>query len=85
MEKFLKTIGAGVVLSGAIILIVPIAILFGWIVGLIIKMFCGVMIANGLNLLFDTNRFSADSIPTVTATLSVLTGYMRTSVSAKKD
>jgi hypothetical protein len=84
MEKFLKIIGSAVVVGGAIILILPISILFGWIAGMIVKMFCGSLIANGLNLLFATNRFSPDSIPVVTATLAVLTGYMKTSVSHKE-
>lgn len=85
MEKILKVIGGSVVFAGAIILIVPLSVFFGWIAGLIIKAFCGSLIANGMNLLFNTNRFSTDSIPVVTATLSVLAGYFRTSVNHKEN
>jgi hypothetical protein len=85
MEKILKAIGTGVALTGAVVLLVPISVLFGWITGLIIKLFCGTMIANGLNLIFNTNRFNPDCIPTMTATLSVLAGYMRTSTTVKND
>lgn len=84
MEKVIKAIGTGVAFTGAIILILPIGVLFGWIAGLIIKLFCGSLIANGLNLLLNTNRFTPDDIPTITATLSVLAGYMRTRIEVKK-
>lgn len=84
MEKVFKSIGTGVALSGAIILLVPIGILFGWIAGFIVKVFCGAMITNGLNLLFGSNRFSPEDIPTITATLSVFASYMRTSVKHEK-
>ena len=84
MEKVLGSIGAAIAVAGAFVLILPLSILFGYIAGLIIKLFFGSLIANGLNLLFDTQRFSPDSIPMVTATLSVLGGYLKTSVSLKK-
>ena len=83
MEKILGTLGAAIAVAGAFVLILPLSILFGYIAGLIIKLFCGSLIANGLNLLFNTQRFVPDNIPMVTATLSVLGGYLKTSVTVK--
>lgn len=85
MDDLIK--GLGIIFLGiaSIIIFIPLAVLFGWWVGLILKMFCGDLITYGLNLLFNTNRFIPENIPFITATLSVLTGYFRTTTTVKKS
>lgn len=60
------------------VFITPLIVMFGWFTGVILKYFCGDIIATGMNLLFNTKRFTPEIIPYITATLSALHGYFIT-------
>lgn len=81
MNDFFKNLGILVALVAgilALIFLYPIlAICVGYISGLIIKLCFGGLITNGLNLIFNTNRFTPDHIPMICATLAVLGSYFR--------
>lgn len=85
MDKLYKAVGMAILTVAAVGLILPLSVLFGWIAGFIVKMFAGHLIADGINLLFNTSRFTSEHIPMVCATLSILCAYFRTSVRHDKD
>ena len=85
MDKFLKAIGYAVIFGGMIILIIPLSAIFGYFAGIILNWFVGDWIVEGLNLLFNTTRFTNASIPVVCATLAVVGGYLRTSVTTNNN
>jgi hypothetical protein len=78
MNKFLAGVGATVLIALIFVFITPFTVMLGWFTGVLLKVFCGNIIATGMNLLFDTNRFTPEVIPYITATLSVLVGYFTT-------
>lgn len=73
----MKTIMAA--LSAILMLIFYPAIVFGvaYIGGIVFKMCAGETIANGLNLLFNTNRFTSEFIPLACATLATIGSYFK--------
>lgn len=78
MDKFLKGLGWAVIVTFALVFMTPLVVMFGWFTGVILKFFCGNIISAGLNLLFNTSRFTPEVIPYITATLSALCGYFIT-------
>lgn len=78
MDKFLQGVGWVIVVGLCFMLITPLMIMLGWFTGVLIKFFCGDIIATGMNLLFNTKRFTPEIIPYITATLSALHGYFVT-------
>jgi hypothetical protein len=85
MDKFFKSVGWSVAVALMFIVLVPFTVLCGWLTGVILKLFCGNIIAAGMNLLFNTNRFTPDIIPYITATLSCLVGYFQTRVTVSNN
>ena len=68
----------------AIILVILIPLLHfaaGCLTGLILKWFVGDVVANGLNLLFNTTRFTSNMLPTVCGALGVVGSFFKTSIS----
>ena len=62
--------------------IMPILIFLGGVVsGLILKWIVGGFVVDGLNLIFNTTRFSADKIPIVCGTLAVIGSFFKITVS----
>lgn len=58
--------------------IVPILIfLAGAISGLVLKWIIGGFVVDGLNLIFNTTRFSADKIPIICGTLAVIGSFFK--------
>ena len=69
-------------LVGVVVLLVFSPVLtFGcaWIGGWILKVCVGQAIANGMNLLFNTTRFTPDFIPLACATLATIGKYFKSS------
>lgn len=61
--------------------IMPILIFLGGVVsGLILKWIVGGFVVDGLNLIFNTTRFSADKIPIVCGTLAVIGSFFKITV-----
>lgn len=50
-----------------------------WIGGWILKVCVGSAIANGMNLMFNTTRFTPDFIPLACATLATIGKYFKSS------
>lgn len=60
---------------------------FAYLGGMILNYFVGNSVVNGLNLLFDTTRFTRDLIPLTCAILATVGKYFRSSqtVNNKKN
>ena len=50
-----------------------------WVGGLLLKLCVGDAIANGMNLMFNTTRFTPDFIPLACATLATIGRYFKSS------
>lgn len=85
MDRMLKYFGTSVMFAGGIILLIPMGALFGYFGGTILKLFVGGWVVDGLNILFDTNRFTVDKIPVLCSAMAVLGMYLRTSISVRKE
>lgn len=72
---------AGILIGLIVLLIFSPVITFGfaWFGGWILQMCVGDTIANGLNLMFDTTRFTSDIIPLACATLATIGSYFKSS------
>lgn len=79
MENFIKTVFATVLASIAFTLglvYVPlISFVLGYIGGTLLNWIVGAQLSNGMNLIFNTTRFTRESLPIVLATASVIGSY----------
>lgn len=76
----LETVGIVTVILGFIGLLVfsPILVFgFAYLGGMILNAFVGEAIVNGLNLIFDTTRFTTDLVPLTCATLATIGKYFK--------
>lgn len=64
-------------LIGALIFSPVIIFGFAWVGGLILKMCVGDTITSGLNLMFNTTRFTPEMIPLACATLATIGKYFK--------
>lgn len=82
MRRKMESLGCLTVLVGAVGLLVfnPV-ITFGlaWVGGWILKLCVGNAIADGMNLMFNTTRFTPDFIPLACATLATIGKYFKSS------
>lgn len=82
MRRKMESLGWLTVLVGAVGLLVfnPV-ITFGlaWVGGWILKLCVGSAIADGMNLMFNTTRFTPDFIPLACATLATIGKYFKSS------
>lgn len=62
-----------------VVLIIEPVIIFGagWFGGWILMKIVGAAVASGMNLLFDTSRFTPDIIPIVCGSLAVIGSYFK--------
>lgn len=82
MKSTFENIGIVAVITGFIGLLVVSPVLtfgFAWIGGWVLKLFVGNTIADGMNLMFDTTRFTPDFIPLACATLATIGKYFKSS------
>lgn len=56
---------------------------FGWLTGLLLQMWIGDTVINGMNYLFNTNRFTVDMLPTICGTLGVIGSFFKGTSSSK--
>lgn len=68
---------AGVI--GLLVFSLVITFGFAWLGGWILKMCVGNAIADGMNLMFNTTRFTPDFIPLACATLATIGKYFKSS------
>ena len=74
----LAAIGAVVIGFIGLLVFNPVLIFgFAYLGGMILKACVGESIANGLNLMFDTTRFTPDFIPLACATLATIGRYFK--------
>jgi sorbitol-specific phosphotransferase system component IIBC len=85
MEKIFKDIGKSVVVTASIILIIPFSAFMAYLTGLVMKMFCGQLICDGMNLLFGTTRFTPELVPKMFVALGIITSWLKTRVSIDKN
>lgn len=86
MKNDTPSLLVSVVLLIIAIIIYPVLYYFGgWITGHILKFFMGETIANGLNYLFSTARFTPDMLPMTCGTLGVIGSFFKTTYSISKD
>lgn len=78
----LEGVGAVTVIVSAIVLLIvspALTFVFAYIGGMIIDFFVGEGLVKGLNLMFDTTRFTREMIPLTCATLATIGRYFRSS------
>ena len=82
----LETVGIVSIVSGAVVTFIVLlvfspVITFGlaYLGGMILDWIVGEKLVNGLNLMFDTTRFTRDLIPLVCATLATIGRYFKSS------
>ena len=76
----LETVGVVSLIGGFIALLVfspVLTFLFAYLGGMILNWIVGAKLVNGLNLMFDTTRFTRDLIPLTCATLATIGRYFR--------
>ena len=80
MRGKMETLGwvtAFVGMIGLLVFSPVLAFGFAWIGGWILKVCVGTTIADGMNLMFNTTRFTPDFIPLACATLATIGKYFK--------
>jgi hypothetical protein len=85
MEKIAKYCGYAVLTMTMIIFLIPLNAIFGFLAGTVIKFIFGETVIRGVNLLFNTQRFHPNDLPYICSALGVISAYLRTTVTNKKD
>ena len=78
----LEKVGVGSLVAGFIGLLVFSPVLtfgFAYLGGLILKWLVGGMVSNGLNIVFNTTRFTPELIPIACATFATVGKYFKSS------
>ena len=78
----LETIGVVTIIFGFIGLLVISPVLtfgFAYLGGMILNLFVGDAVTHGLNVVFDTTRFTTNLIPLTCATLATIGKYFKSS------
>ena len=81
-NKTLESIGSISVIAGFIGLLVFSPVLtfgFAYLGGMILNWIVGERLTDGLNIIFDTTRFTRDLIPLTCATLATIGKYFKSS------
>lgn len=87
-KSSLETVGLISVIGGAIGLLVfspVLTFLFAYVGGMILDWIVGAKLVNGLNLMFDTTRFTRELIPLSCATLATIGRYFKSSQSSTNN
>lgn len=82
MKNHFEAIGIATTIFGLISLLVfspVITFALAWFGGWILKICVGSAIADGMNLIFNTTRFTPDFIPVACATLATIGKYFKSS------
>ena len=83
MEKFVGCLGMLIMLIVTIIVAPILCFLGGYVSGLILNWTVGGFVVNGLNLMLNTTRFTADKLPIICGALAVVGSFFKSSVSTK--
>ena len=83
MEKFFGCLGVLIALIVTIIITPILCFLGGYISGLILKLTVGGFVVNGLNLILNTTRFTADKLPIICGALAVVGSFFKSYLRTK--
>lgn len=83
MEKFFGCLGVLVAFIITIIITPILCFLGGYISGLILKLTVGGFVVNGLNLILNTTRFTADKLPIICGALAVVGSFFKSYLKTK--
>ena len=82
----LETVGIVSIVSGVVVTFIGLLVFapvitfgFAYLGGMILDWIVGEKLVNGLNLMFDTTRFTRDLIPLTCATLATIGRYFKSS------
>ena len=82
----LETVGIVSIVSGVVVTFIGLLVFapvitfgFAYLGGMILDWIVGDKLVNGLNLMFDTTRFTRDLIPLTCATLATIGRYFKSS------
>lgn len=85
MKKDTMGCSGWLVLIILIVIFEPILHYFcGWITGIVLQMWIGDTVVNGMNYLFNTNRFTVDMLPTICGTLGVVGSFFKRNYTSSK-
>ena len=86
MNSKLETVGIVSIVSGVVVTFIGLLVFapvitfgFAYLGGMILDWIVGDKLVNGLNLMFDTTRFTRDLIPLTCATLATIGRYFKSS------
>ena len=83
MEKFVGCIGMLIMLIVTIIVAPILCFLGGYVSGLILNWTVGGFVVNGLNLMLNTTRFTADKLSIICGALAVVGSFFKSSLNIK--
>lgn len=83
MEKFVGCLGMLIMLIVTIIVAPILCFLGGYVSGLILNWTVGGFVVNGLNLMLNTTRFTADKLPIICGALAVVGSFFKSSLGTK--
>ena len=77
----------GVIVATALLVIfAPVLYYFGgWVTGHLLSWFIGDIVVNGMNYLFNTDRFTVDMLPTICGTLGVIGSFFKSTSTTKSN
>ena len=88
----LETVGIVSIVSGVVVTFIGLLVFapvitfgFAYLGGMILDWIVGEKLVNGLNLMFDTTRFTRDLIPLTCATLATIGRYFKSSQTNNKN
>ena len=68
-----------------VVIVCPVLYYFGgWITGHILSWFIGDTVVNGMNYLFNTDRFTVNMLPTICGTLGVIGSFFKSTHTGSK-
>ena len=80
-ETILVHCGAATIVLLLLVFAPVMTFVFAYIGGMLLDWMVGEKLVNGLNLMFDTTRFTRDLIPLTCATLATIGRYFKSSMS----
>lgn len=57
----------------------------GWLTGVLLQWWIGDTVINGMNYLFNTDRFTVDMLPTICGTLGVIGSFFKSSSTVRSS
>lgn len=82
----MKSTTIGCITAMLVVIMIPLLyFISGWLTGWILKLIAGDALVRGLNLLFDTTRFTPNMLPLTCAALSVVGSFFKPGVKTSME